>query len=61
MQVVSNYDRDSHKNVPEDILIGVPSTLRNVIMSRDMDLSHVKMVILEKSDSILKEHVFTSL
>ncbi|GJX66127.1 hypothetical protein Tco_0300470 [Tanacetum coccineum] len=52
---------ENKENITEDILIGVPSTLNNVIESRDVDLSDVKMAILEESDAILKEHVSTSL
>ncbi|GKA57146.1 hypothetical protein Tco_0756334 [Tanacetum coccineum] len=55
VKVVYDYDCDSKENITEDIPIGVPSTLKNVIESMDVGLSDVKMAILEESDSILKE------
>nr|GEY78878.1 DEAD-box ATP-dependent RNA helicase 7-like [Tanacetum cinerariifolium] len=55
--MASDYDCDSKKNVTADILIGVPSKLKDAIESRDVDLSIVKMEIMDESDFILKEQM----
>ncbi|GJW34325.1 hypothetical protein Tco_0054357 [Tanacetum coccineum] len=57
VKVVYDYDYDSKENITEDILIGVPSTLKNAIEIRDVNLSDVKMAILEESNAILKEQL----
>nr|GEY78879.1 hypothetical protein [Tanacetum cinerariifolium] len=55
--MASDYDCESKKNVTADILIGVPSKLKDAIESRDVDLCNVKMEILDESDFILKEQM----